>query len=125
MTMMQKTFPAYSFRGTHRRIGQQFGEACANQIRKHLDYALMQLESQVIVPSAQALEEAALRYQPFVLDYAPFFDEEIRGIAEGAGISLRHIFSSLERKCINTLIRKIMNAPLLPCCRKLRLMARH
>lgn len=83
-----QSFPYYRFSGTHREIGRQYGEACAPLIRKHRDYALERLRSKVVVPSLQALEEEALKYRPYVQQYAPFFDEEIQGIAQGAGISL-------------------------------------
>lgn len=84
----QQFFPFYRFSGSHRQIGQQFGEACSEKIKKHLDYALDRLHKEVKIPSSQALEEAALRYQPFVRKYAPSFDEEIIGVSEGAGITL-------------------------------------
>ncbi|KQL48290.1 hypothetical protein AN963_00245 [Brevibacillus choshinensis] len=83
-----KSFPYYRFSGTHREIGQQYGESCAALIQKHRDYALERLRSKVQIPSMRALEEEALKYRPFVQEYAPFFDEEIQGIAEGSGISL-------------------------------------
>lgn len=86
--MNQKTFPFYRFEGSHREIGRQYGEACADLIRKHRDYALARLESKVRVPSMQALEEAALTYREYVLKYAPFFDEEIQGISESTGLTL-------------------------------------
>ncbi|GED69729.1 acyl-CoA--6-aminopenicillanic acid acyl-transferase [Brevibacillus reuszeri] len=86
--MNQKTFPFYRFEGSHREIGRQYGEACADLIRKHRDYALARLEAKVKIPSMQALEEAALRYREYVLKYAPFFDEEIQGISESTGLTL-------------------------------------
>ncbi|MGG4493844.1 C45 family autoproteolytic acyltransferase/hydolase [Brevibacillus reuszeri] len=86
--MNQKTFPFYRFEGSHREIGRQYGEACADLIRKHHDYALARLEAKVKIPSMQALEEAALRYREYVLKYAPFFDEEIQGISESTGLTL-------------------------------------
>lgn len=90
--LSQEAFPFYSFRGTHREIGRQFGEACADQINKHLEYALARLEAEVKIASAQELEAAALQYQPFVRQYTPFLDEEIHGVAEGAGISLAEAY---------------------------------
>jgi isopenicillin-N N-acyltransferase like protein len=90
--LSKNTFPSYRFSGTHRQIGQQFGEACSERIKKHLDYALTRLQKDVKITSSQALEEAALQYQPFVTKYAPSFDEEIRGVSEGAGISLAEAY---------------------------------
>lgn len=90
--MMNETksreFPFYRFAGSDRQIGRQFGEACRDLILKHRDYALERLQKNVKVPSMEKLEEAALQYRPYVLQYAPFFDEQIQGISEGAGIPL-------------------------------------
>lgn len=83
-----RQFPFFRFSGSDRQIGQQFGEACKELILKHRDYALERLEKNVKIPSMAKLEEAALHYRPYVLQYAPFYDEKIQGIAEGAGISL-------------------------------------
>ncbi|MGG0938380.1 C45 family peptidase [Brevibacillus centrosporus] len=87
-----KSFPFYRFSGTHREIGQQFGGTCKELIRKHRDYALERLRSQTGISSRQVLEEAAMRYRPYVIQHADFFDEEIQGIAEGAGISLAEAY---------------------------------
>ncbi|MFM1654782.1 C45 family autoproteolytic acyltransferase/hydrolase [Brevibacillus sp. B_LB10_24] len=83
-----ESFPFYRFSGTHRQIGQQYGEACKALIQKHRDYALEKLTSKVKVDSLEALEQAALQYRPYVMKYAPFFDEEIQGIADATGLSL-------------------------------------
>jgi len=82
-----KTFPSYSFSGTSRQIGQQYGESCASLIKQHCDLAVERLGTRSGITPTQALEEA-LRYRPFVSWYAGFLDEEILGMAEGAGISI-------------------------------------
>ncbi|MFS0558693.1 C45 family autoproteolytic acyltransferase/hydolase [Brevibacillus sp. 179-C9.3 HS] len=87
-----KTFPFYTFRGSHREIGRQYGEACAELIGKHLDYALARLESKVKIPSRQALEEATMQYRAYVKKYAPYFDEEIQGLAESTGLSMGEVY---------------------------------
>ncbi|MFT4040907.1 MAG: hypothetical protein QM692_22180 [Thermomicrobiales bacterium] len=81
------TFPFHRFTGSHRQIGRQFGEATADRIRRHLDLALARLQSRSGRTPDDALA-AALRYRPFVQEHAPFLDEEIVGVAAGAGISL-------------------------------------
>jgi isopenicillin-N N-acyltransferase like protein len=80
-----RTFPAFRFTGTHRDIGQQFGEACRDLIHQHLTYALDRLFSRGGISRERAAADA-LQYRPFVLDYAPFFDEELTGLCEGANI---------------------------------------
>jgi isopenicillin-N N-acyltransferase-like protein len=84
-------FPCYRFRGTHRQIGQQFGEATAVLVRRHRDLALARLRERSGVSAEQALA-AALRYRPFVREHAAFLDEEIVGVAAGAGISLAEAY---------------------------------
>lgn len=81
------TFPVYRFAGTHREIGRQFGEATRELIWQHRDLALARLGTASGVGAEQALA-AALRYRPFVQEHASFLDEEIIGVAEGAGLSL-------------------------------------
>lgn len=87
-----KAFPFYRFYGTHLQIGRQYGEACKELIKKHRDYALEKLTKKVNIGSLEALQEAALEYRPFVLKYAPFFDEEIQGISEATGLSLGEVY---------------------------------
>jgi len=86
-----RVFPSYRFTGTHRQIGRQFGEACAELIHRHRDLALARLQTRSGIAPEQALAKA-MRYRPFVRDHAPFFDEEIQGIAEGAAISLAEAY---------------------------------
>ncbi|WP_025848714.1 C45 family autoproteolytic acyltransferase/hydolase [Brevibacillus agri] len=95
------SFPFFRFRGTHRQIGQQFGEACARLIEKHLGYARERLDRRFQI-SARQLEEAVLQYRPYVQKYAPFFDEEVMGIAEGAGIAVEEAYLLQLRAEINS-----------------------
>lgn len=81
------TFPIYRFSGSHFEIGKQFGEACAERIHLHLDLAQSRLEQKQNIPRAHALANA-YRFQPFVEASAPFFVEEICGLAAGAGITI-------------------------------------
>ncbi|MFD1413275.1 C45 family autoproteolytic acyltransferase/hydolase [Oceanobacillus jeddahense] len=87
-TRSTKSFPFYRFEGNYREIGQQYGESCRGLIKLHREYALERLQRSIKLNSFADLENAALEYQPFVQKYAPFFDEEIQGLAEGANISL-------------------------------------
>jgi isopenicillin-N N-acyltransferase-like protein len=86
MTIPQ-AFPVYRFEGTHYEIGRQFGEACADRIHLHLELAQERLARKQGINPATARRNA-LRFRPFVRESAPFFDEEIRGLAAGACISL-------------------------------------
>lgn len=92
MTVVDRqTFPAFRFAGTHREIGRQYGEACAEAIRRHRDLAIARLRGRVEIGPDRALS-AALRYRPYVIEHAAFFDEEIQGMAEGSGISLSEAY---------------------------------
>jgi isopenicillin-N N-acyltransferase like protein len=82
-----QSFPFYRFSGTHREIGRQFGEACQELILQHRDKAVQRLERKNQISAAQA-RSAAVEYRETVVAYAPFFDEEVQGLAEGAGIDL-------------------------------------
>lgn len=84
-------FPRYRFSGSHRQIGRQFGEASQELVRRHRDLAVARLGQRSGVTQEQALS-AALRYRPFVQEHAAFLDEEIAGVAEGAGISLAEAY---------------------------------
>ena len=86
-----ETFPRYRFSGTHAEIGRQFGEACADRIHHHLDLAQDRLERKQGI-SRHAAQANAGRFRDYVLQYAPFFDEEIRGLAQGAGISIEEAY---------------------------------
>lgn len=82
---MTRTFPFYRFSGSHKAIGQQYGEACRDLILEHRDKALNRLMRKSNL-SYEDVTERTLWYRPWVEHAAPFFCEEILGLAEGAGI---------------------------------------
>lgn len=86
-----RVFPSYRFAGTHRQIGQQFGEATSDLIQRHLSKALGRLDAKNEIGREFALERA-LAYRPWVQRYTPYFDDEIVGVSEGAGISLAEAY---------------------------------
>ena len=90
-TVQTEAFPSFRLAGTHRQIGRQFGEACADAIHVHRDLALTRLRDRSGIAPERALADA-LRYRPFVVEHAAFFDEEIQGVAEGSGISLAEAY---------------------------------
>lgn len=83
---MTRTFPFYRFSGTHRAIGQQYGETCRDLILEHRDKALDRLLRKSDLTYEDVVERT-LWYRPWVEHAAPFFCEEIVGLAEGAGIT--------------------------------------
>lgn len=90
-TVQAQTFPFFRFTGSHRQIGRQFGEASADDIRRHRDLAMTRLRDRNGIAPERALADA-LQYRPFVVAHAAFFDEEIQGVAEGAGLSLAEAY---------------------------------
>lgn len=86
-SLKNEFFPVFRFRGTHRQIGRDYGQACRDLILAHYDQAAAGVAARTGASPAQA-QERALAYRPYVLADAPFFDEEIQGLAEGAGLSL-------------------------------------
>ena len=91
LTAEEATFPSFRFQGSHREIGRQFGEATAEMVHRHRDLALARLGTRSGIRAEQALA-AAMLYRPFVIEYARFLDEEIQGVAEGAGIALEEAY---------------------------------
>lgn len=82
-----RIFPFHRFSGAHREIGEQFGEACRDLIHRHLDTVLSRLGER----NGASLDEGlakAMGYRPFVQQDAPFFDDEIQGMAHAAGLTL-------------------------------------
>ena len=86
-SMTGRTFPHFQFSGSHRQIGEQFGEACRDLIHRHRDTVLARLGEKNGLTSEQALSKA-MDYRPFVVQYASFFDDEIQGMALASGLSL-------------------------------------
>ncbi len=86
-----RTFPAFRLGGTHRTIGRQFGEACGDLIHRHRDLALTRLSRNKQLTPAQALTAAA-KYRDYVREHAPFLDEEVQGVAEGAHLPLAEAY---------------------------------
>jgi len=89
-------FPVVELRGTPREIGRQLGEARRTSVRQ----MLAEVKSNLIdarVPFGTGLTEAALideirRYLVLLETRAAAVAEELRGIAEGAGIALEESY---------------------------------
>lgn len=104
MSVVPDVLPVYRFRGTHREIGRQYGEACVDLIQRHRDLALVNLKKRHGADSAEVFEGAE-RYRSYVRDCSPEFDEEIQGVAEGAKISLAEAYLLQLRAELTTLIK--------------------
>lgn len=88
---LPRVLPDYRFSGSHHQIGQQYGAACKRLIERNLELSMQRLQRHTRAFRQQVLE-LTLQYRPYLLQYAPFLDEEIQGMAGGAGISLEEAY---------------------------------
>lgn len=75
-------------RGTPREIGRQHGEGSRQLIRRHLE-----INARRASLATGARRERALAYQPHVRAAAPWLDQELIGVAEGAGIDIADAYA--------------------------------
>jgi len=87
---MSEPLELHRFSGSHTEIGRQYGRACRGRIERHLELALAKLVAAGIDPDDAT--RAALAYRPYVVEHAAFLDEEIVGVAGGAGITLAEAY---------------------------------
>src|SRR5687767_12293536 len=76
-------YALFRAKGSHRELGRQHGEQAAEYIRKHLD---SMCSGQKL--SREKLRHRTLRFQPMFEQHCPHLLEEMRGLAEGASITL-------------------------------------
>ena len=73
-------YPLYKARGTHRELGRQHGEQATHQIKAHVELMCAR-------QSREQLRRRAAQFQPMFDRHCPHLLEEIRGLAEGAGVT--------------------------------------
>jgi hypothetical protein len=76
-------YPLFRAKGTHRELGRQHGEQAAEYIKRHLD---VMCSGQKL--SREGLRRRASRFQPMFESYCPHLLDEMRGLADGAGVTL-------------------------------------
>lgn len=79
-------------KGSPREMGRQIGEACRDLVSPLVDHILFRMNEHRVAPVAEsrALEEAG-RYVAVAERYAPDVVDELRGVAEGANVSLEAV----------------------------------
>lgn len=87
---MSNNFPFHHFRGSHFEVGRQHGAALQPQIALHLERLQRRFERQGV--SLARAEQAALGYRDGISAVSTGLDDEIRGLATGAGITLGAAF---------------------------------
>lgn len=83
---MTDHLPRHTFTGTPTEIGEQYGTACRELIHEHIGRLRERFERAGISPALAA--ERSLEYRDAVRAVSPDFDEELAGLAAGAGLSL-------------------------------------
>ena len=79
----QAEYPLYKARGTHRELGRQHGEQASRQIRAHIEMMRARPKR-----SDQQFKRSVAKFQPMFEGYCPHLLDEMRGLAEGAGVTL-------------------------------------
>lgn len=82
-SMEPAAYPIYKARGTHRELGRQHGEQAAHQIKAHVELMCSGQKQ-----SRAQLRERAAKFQPTFDRYCPHLLDEMRGLSEGAGVTL-------------------------------------
>jgi len=80
---MPEVYPLFSARGTHPDLGRQHGEQARTQVRGFLNYL-----AHLLRLSRERLRSRAQRFLPLFEQHCPHLVDEIRGLAEGAGVPL-------------------------------------
>jgi isopenicillin-N N-acyltransferase-like protein len=75
-------YPIYLAAGSHRELGRQHGEQASAKIKAHLDF--MKSSGGL---GGESLERRALQFEPLFETHCPHLLDEIRGLAEGAGVT--------------------------------------
>ena len=80
--------PIISVSGTHRQMGCQIGESCAEQVRHSVENARALLDSsyEELELTWDGAKIQSRKYIPFAQERYPQYIDEMMGIAEGAGV---------------------------------------
>lgn len=90
--MKSRVLPVIEVKGSPYEMGFQFGKACQGQIRKQLQ-ANLEVINLYEPLTIDAIASQAEAYVVPVEEFSPHLLEEVRGIADGAGICFGEAFS--------------------------------
>jgi isopenicillin-N N-acyltransferase-like protein len=87
--MGSKRLPLIQVYGSHRQMGCQIGEACREQVRHSIENAHVLLDDAFdhLQLTWEGAQIQSRKYIPFAEERYPQYVDEIKGIAEGAGVS--------------------------------------
>ena len=77
-------------KGTWHEIGRQYGEACSEGIKKNVEVFVNGIAS-INKADKKAILATAQKFVKPVEEYAPEFLDEMKGIAEGSGVSFEDV----------------------------------
>ena len=89
---MGASFPCIEVVGTHHEVGRQIGEAAADLVARGLAY----YESSYPVLAGMTFAAAVDRARPYLAPaqaWAPQLVDQLRGLAEGAGVPFEYLFA--------------------------------
>lgn len=89
---MAAGLPYIEVKGTHREVGRQIGEAERELVLRELDYYGEQFVALAGFSFAEAVERARPYLRPSEAA-APQIVDQLRGLAEGAGVPFDHLFA--------------------------------
>ena len=81
--------PLIEVSGNSRERGRQYGEQARDRILRGIEHYSEQLEAKSL--SAKDIARLAERFEPTVAAFDPTYTDEMRGIAEGAGVDYASI----------------------------------
>lgn len=82
-------FPLIELSGDPRERGRQYGEQAARRIRLSVELYAGQLDAMAL--GNGAMQELVSGFLPHIAAFDPFYVDEMRGIAEGAGLAFSDI----------------------------------
>lgn len=85
-------FELVETRGHGRECGRQHGETARDQVRRSVDYYRGAFEKATGLSWAEVLELVP-RWLPTIEEYSPELIDEVRGIAEGAGLRFEEVLA--------------------------------
>lgn len=79
--------------GTHREMGCQIGQTCAEQIRHSIESAhhLLEITYNDLELTWDGAQIQARKYIPFVQEHYPQYVDELMGLAQGANVSFEDV----------------------------------
>lgn len=89
--MLSKKLPLIKVSGSHYDMGYQCGHQCSEKIRRLTNYILRKINER----SPTTLSDAIFRTKPFISyveEYTPNLAEEMKGMADGAAVSLEEAY---------------------------------